>query len=312
MSRVGHRVHQHLGADVGSAGVTRQLAVTAATLAPALQPHTASCTGDAAELLAVLGDPPHRGEAVVGGRGEAGLGGVAVVDRHDHGVGPHAQVAAERVVGVVAAEHPAAAVEVGDDRVRARGRRPVQAVLGGRRRHPAACRRRSRRPRGPAGARRRLASDELPGVLGRHRLDGGSSSSAIISSTIMPRRAAARRTTPSLHCEPVGPAARSRGSPLGHLVARLAVRVDAADVGQEHPRLARHVGAHVPGVGRGVEGDVGAVVDVLHPARLGGLGGLDRLEALLAQVDERVGDPVHVLLDRHHHVRQHRRAARAR
>ena len=79
--------------------------------------------------LGVLGDPAHGGEAVVGRGGEAGLGGVAVVDRDDDGVGPHAQVAAERVVGVVAAEHPAAAVEVRHDRVRAGRGRPVQAVL---------------------------------------------------------------------------------------------------------------------------------------------------------------------------------------
>ena len=97
-------------------------------LPPALQPATASCAGDAAELGGVRGDPLHGGEAVVGGGREAGLGGVAVVDRHDDRVGALAQVAAERVVGVVAAEHPAAAVEVDDDGMRAGGRRAVQAV----------------------------------------------------------------------------------------------------------------------------------------------------------------------------------------
>jgi hypothetical protein len=42
-----------------------------------------------------------------------------IVDRHPERIGPHAQVATERIVGVEAAEHPAAAVEVHDDRVRA-------------------------------------------------------------------------------------------------------------------------------------------------------------------------------------------------
>ena len=48
----------------------------------------------AAELGLVVGDPADRGERVVGGGGEAGLGCVAVVDRNDHAVAPHAQVAA--------------------------------------------------------------------------------------------------------------------------------------------------------------------------------------------------------------------------
>ena len=77
----------------------------------------------------MIGDPGRCGETVVGCRREAGLGGVAVVDRHDDRVRVHAQVAAQRVVGGGAAEHPAATVEVGHDRMGPVGRRPVQAVL---------------------------------------------------------------------------------------------------------------------------------------------------------------------------------------
>ena len=96
---------------------------------------------------------------------------------------------------------------------------------------------------------------------------------------------------------------------LDHLVARRPVPADAARVGQEHLRLAGHVDAHVPRVGRGHQGEVGELVAVLHPPGLGEFGRLDRVEVVLAEVYEGVGDPVDVLLDRHHHVRQHRRAA---
>ena len=49
-----------------------------------------------------------------------------------------------------------------------------------------------------------------------------------------------------------------------------------------------------------------------NPAGLGGLGGLDGVESVVAQRREGVGDPLDVLLDRHRHVREHRRALRAR
>ncbi len=53
---------------------------------------------------------------------------------------------------------------------------------------------------------------------------------------------------------------------------------------------------------------LGAVVDVLDPAVLGGRGRLDRRVARVAHRLDRVDDPVHVLLDRDRHVGQHRRA----
>ena len=59
-----------------------------------------------------------------------------------------------------------------------------------------------------------------------------------------------------------------------------------------------------------MEGDGGAVPDVLVPAGFGDRGRLDGLEACFAHVLEAVGDPVDVLLDRDGHVGQHRRAAR--
>ena len=54
----------------------------------------------------------------------------------------------------------------------------------------------------------------------------------------------------------------------GDLVAFLPVCADAADIRHEHTRLARNVGAHVPGCGGGIERRVGDVVDMLHPGIL--------------------------------------------
>ena len=58
-----------------------------------------------------------------------------------------------------------------------------------------------------------------------------------------------------------------------------------------------------------MQGDGGAVLDVLVPSGFGQRGRLDRLEAFFAHVLEALGHPVDVLLDRHGHVRQDGRAA---
>ncbi len=141
---------------------------------------------------------------------------------------------------------------------------------------------------------------------------GGSSSDAIISSTIA-TSGCSRRTTPSLHCEPARPGQLEAEVVVRHdLVADHAIGANATDVRQEHPRLARHVGTHVPRVRTWVERDVGAVVDVLHPAGFGLGRGLDRVEAARGEIGDGVRDPIAVLLDRHRHVREHRRASGAR
>ena len=69
-----------------------------------------------------------RRPAVIERGGEAVLGSVPVVHRHDERVAAHAQVPAQRIVGVGVAENPAAAVEVDDDGMRTRARRSIQAV----------------------------------------------------------------------------------------------------------------------------------------------------------------------------------------
>ena len=102
---------------------------TAAMLAPALQPHTASCPGTPPSAAALSATHRTAAKAVVDGGGEAVLRRVAVVrPRRSTASTAHAQVAAQRIVRRGVAQHPAAAVEVHDDRVRARGRRSVEAV----------------------------------------------------------------------------------------------------------------------------------------------------------------------------------------
>ena len=126
---VGHRGHQHLTGDAWTAGIARHLADDGGDVA-------AGAPAADRELGPAHRPAPRRWPRSSARRrtpsstaaGNASLGRVAVVDRHDDGVRAHAEVAAERVVGVVAAEHPAAAVEVDDDRVRTRARGPVEAV----------------------------------------------------------------------------------------------------------------------------------------------------------------------------------------
>ena len=61
---------------------------------------------------------------------------------------------------------------------------------------------------------------------------------------------------------------------------------------------------------RGQQGRVGHLVDVRHPGLLGLRIASITADTVGAQPLQRVGDPVHVLLDGHHHVGEHRRAAR--
>src|SRR6476659_8935740 len=72
----------------------------------------------------------------------------------------------------------------------------------------------------------------------------------------------------------------------------------ATDERQEHPRLAGHVGAHVPRVGLWEQRVAGKGGDLLRPLPLRLLRRLDRRQLVLAEVGDAARDPVHVLLDR--------------
>ena len=173
MAAVGRRVQEHLADDRRTTGVLRLLTRDRRDVRAGTPPGHRELSGHATEFLGVLCDPLHGGEAVVGSRREAMFGSVAIVDRHEDGVGLQAQIAAERIVGGVAAEHPAAPVEVRHDRVWAGDRRPVEPVL----------------EFGAVGARERAVDDladlgsgwthrsrclhERSGVVNRHRLDRG-------------------------------------------------------------------------------------------------------------------------------------------
>ena len=101
--------------------------------------------------------------------------------------------------------------------------------------------------------------------------------------------------------------------PLGHdLVALATVLADSADVRHEDARLARDVGAQVPGVAgrRREHGAAGDLVHVGDPLVLRLDRSLDGTELVAVQVGDQVSDPIDVLLDGDEHVAQHGRAAR--
>ena len=305
---VGHGCEQYLAAYVGTAGVSSELTGYGRDVGAGAPSRDRQLAADAAQFVGIGSDPLHGGESVVSGRREAGFGSMSVVDRQDDGVGSHAQVTTERIVGLQAAEHPSASVEVGDDRMRTGAGRLVQPVF----QDPGCTRQHAVNDLTHVGPGRTLGGHHLherSGVLDRHRLDRGQVHRShhlehhghvglyLADDAVL----AARRPAPrQIEAEVVLD---------HHLVASGPVGVDAPDIGQEHARLARNVGPHIPRVGRRVQGDGGAVVDVLVPARFRHLGGFDRLEALNSQVVEAVDDPVDVLLDRHDHVGQHRRAS---
>ena len=76
----------------------------------------------------MLGDPARRRIAVLGRRREAMLGRMAVADADEDHAAAAAHVAAERIVGLLVTQHPAAAVEIDHDRMRSRRRRPIETI----------------------------------------------------------------------------------------------------------------------------------------------------------------------------------------
>ena len=307
---VGDRRQQQLTAQRRPAGVTCQLCRHGGDVGPGAPAGHGQLPGDAAELDGVVGDPPDRSEGVVGRCREPCLGSVAVVHRHDHRIGTDAQVAAERIVRRGTAQHPAPAVEVGHDRVRSIGSRSVQAVgeIAARSgQHPVD----DLADVGPGWTLGRRRLRERARLVGGHRFDRRQ---AHAGEQVEHRLHVGLQLTHDavVALGACGAVELEAQVVVGHhLGAHLAVRTDTTHVGQEHPWLARHVGAHVPRVRSGVEGDARTVVHVLHPARFGSRCGLDGLHVAVTQVGDAVGHPVDVLFDRHRHVGEHRRTAGA-
>src|SRR5260370_6445054 len=100
---------------------------------------------------------------------------------------------------------------------------------------------------------------------------------------------------------------------VGHeCVAFLYVSWKAADVWHEHARLARHVGADIPGATGGAQRGAGDFADMRYPVFLGLGLRLDAAEPFFAQIPDTIGHPFDVLLDRRQHISEHRGAAGSR
>src|SRR5882762_7138998 len=76
----------------------------------------------------MLGDPARRRVAVLRGRREAVVGRMPVTDADEDHSGTPAHVAAERFVGFLVTQHPAAAMEIDHDRMWPRRRWPIETV----------------------------------------------------------------------------------------------------------------------------------------------------------------------------------------
>ena len=204
MSPAVARRQQHLPDDVGSTQVAGEQAYHRREPAACTPATHRELARSAAERLGVVGDPLHRGHGVIDRGGESVLGRVAVVRRDDDRVAAHAKIPAQRIIRDSVTQNPTAAMEVHDDRVRARGRRPVQPVRqiacgagqdtvddlanvrARRSKHlTSACRRRGRPP---------TAIDSINGRF-----------SAAISLRTISTSGCNRRTTPSVQREPLGP-----------------------------------------------------------------------------------------------------------
>ena len=156
-----------------------------------------------------------------------------------------------------------------------------------------------RRARPPARApvprsrvRPRGEDDVLARVLGQPRGKGRASLPAptitvvmvMESSLVSGRGPPARRgrRTACVSCWVRGAGQLQHKAPVavgGDLVADFAVGADAADVGHEHPRLAGHVGAQVPGVRRwGTASSSATSLTWSTQASSASAVGLDRLE----------------------------------
>ena len=80
-------------------------------LPPALSPPTMQTRGIDAELFRMVGGPFGRGDAVLDGGGKAVLGREPVIDGEHQQLAFMGELAADHVMGLEIADHPAAAME---------------------------------------------------------------------------------------------------------------------------------------------------------------------------------------------------------
>jgi len=115
---VGDGVDEQLVGDLGAAALAGQQRDGSGEVAAGAVAADGQAGGITAELAAVLGDPLDRGVAVFETGRESELGGEAVLDRDDDAGGQVGEGPAGVVVGLDAADDPAAAVVVDEDRER--------------------------------------------------------------------------------------------------------------------------------------------------------------------------------------------------
>ena len=164
------------------------------------------------------------------------LGRVAIADADKNHACAPAHVAAERVIGRLVAEHPAAAVEIDDDRMRS-GRR--QAGRAGRATAPRlrASTPSTISPTGRPGGRVALnCSTKARAPCAPIDSIGGKCICAPAYAARIRTSGCKRTTSPSLHCAPLGPpSAKPSMSRLTTSSHSAAIGTDAAGVGH-HPR----------------------------------------------------------------------------
>jgi hypothetical protein len=124
---VGDRVEQQLRGEAGALAVAGGDRDRRGEVPAGAVPAGGDALGVASQLGGVLGHPRGRREAVVEGSGVGVLEREPVVDRDDDGAGPVGDPADRVVADVDVADHPAAAVEVHDDRLRPVARGGVDA-----------------------------------------------------------------------------------------------------------------------------------------------------------------------------------------
>ena len=98
----------------------------------------------------------------------------------------------------------------------------------------------------------------------------------------------------------------------GNVVALLAIRDESSEVRQDEARLVRDVGPEVPRIGSREESRVPHGFRMGDPLVLCLRRGLDLLGSVAPDVRDALRHPLHVLLDRRHHVGEHRGAQRPR
>ena len=120
------RVDQHLVAQRRRTAIARHQRDGGGEIAARAVSRDRDARAVDADFAAVFGNPTRCGVAILGGGGVGVLGRQPVVDRHHDGVRAVCQRAAEVVVGLEVADHPAAAVE--EDHGRRRRWRAVGAI----------------------------------------------------------------------------------------------------------------------------------------------------------------------------------------